>query len=62
VATASFAILLRAYRVRGPDRTPCERCPERTRAVCSGFAPIVRRERAVQRVARAWLTETSGHE
>ena len=54
VAAASLAIvvLLRVlYGRRGPDRTPCTTCPERELEPCSGYAPIVSRERAFQRVA-----------
>lgn len=40
------------YGRRGGDRSPCETCPERTLSPCSGFAPIVRREQAFQRVVR----------
>lgn len=44
------------YRRRGPDRSPCASCPERTQAEpCSGYAEIVRRERAFGRMAGAWL-------
>ncbi len=43
------------YGKRGADRTPCTTCPERTWTPCSGFAPIVRREAAFQRAARALL-------
>jgi hypothetical protein len=43
------------YRRRGPSRRPCAACPERGARVCSGFLPIVRRERAVQRVVRPLL-------
>ena len=40
------------YRQRGPNRRPCATCPERSRpAPCSGFMPIVRRERAFRRLA-----------
>jgi hypothetical protein len=39
------------YGRRGADRTPCKTCPERELAPCSGFAPIVSRERAFQRIA-----------
>jgi hypothetical protein len=46
-------VVVLLYRRRGPSRTPCESCPERTLpAPCSGFARIVRRERAFQRVAQ----------
>jgi hypothetical protein len=44
------------YRRRGPDRTPCASCPERSLTrPCRGIAPIVRRERAFRRVAGQWL-------
>lgn len=44
------------YRRRGPARSPCASCPERTRAEpCRGYAAIVRRERAFGRLAGAWL-------
>jgi hypothetical protein len=44
------------YRRRGPDRSPCAACPERTRAEpCRGYAAIVRRERAFGRMAGAWI-------
>ncbi len=50
-----------AYRRRGPDRAPCASCPERSQLqVCRGFAPIVRRERALQRIAQRWL-DAAGH-
>jgi hypothetical protein len=53
--TAAVAIWL-GYRRRGPDRSPCVRCPEGPpHAGCSGFAPIVRRERAFQRLASRLL-------
>ena len=59
-AIAALAIALAgglrlAYAKRGPDRTPCVTCPERALQPCSGFAPIVSRERAFQRVARKYL-------
>ncbi len=50
LATASMLVVL--YRRRGPDRTPCERCPERLGpAPCRGFAEIVQRERVFRRAA-----------
>ncbi len=52
---ACFAAAHVAYRRRGPERSACARCPERDLPVCSGFAPIVRRERALQRLASAWI-------
>jgi hypothetical protein len=48
-----LAGLVRAYRQRVPDRTPCASCAERELgAACSGIRPIVRRERAFRRVAQ----------
>jgi hypothetical protein len=44
------------YRLRGPDRTPCATCPERAGAKpCRGYAPIVHRERAFQKMASRML-------
>lgn len=43
------------YGKRGPDRTPCTTCPERELQPCSGFAPIVSRERAFQRSIRRMI-------
>jgi hypothetical protein len=51
------ALLVLQYRRRGPDRAPCSGCSERSLAVCSGYAPIVRRERAFQRRALVLLSE-----
>jgi hypothetical protein len=55
-ASAAIAVvggLRLLYGKRGADRTPCTTCPELVHlGACSGFAPIVRRERAFQRVAR----------
>ena len=49
---ASVALGIALYRQRKPSRLPCTTCPERTQnAVCSGFSPIVRRERAFRRMA-----------
>jgi hypothetical protein len=59
LAAAVFAgvfLFARSYRARQPDRRPCEICPERAGPVpCRGVAPIVRRERAVRRLAGRWL-------
>ncbi|HKU43355.1 MAG TPA: hypothetical protein VJR89_34575 [Polyangiales bacterium] len=53
---AALGVLARVYRTRGPDRTPCSSCPERTREVpCSGFRDIVRAERAFVRRSRQLL-------
>lgn len=61
LAIGTIAIGYAAYRRRGPDRSPCRACPERAQPqVCRGFAPIVRRERALQRIAQRWLT-AAGH-
>jgi len=44
------------YRRRGPDRRPCETCPELpARPACAGFLPIRRRERAFRRLASDWI-------
>jgi len=51
-----------AYRLRGPNRAACTRCPERLKTPCSGLMPIVRRERAFQRLSQRWIdAEQSGH-
>jgi len=45
-----------AYRKRGPNRDACSTCPEQSRAgACSGLAPLVRREKAFQRLSQRWL-------
>ena len=43
------------YRRRGVDRGRCETCNERLRSPCSGFASVVRRERAFRRRVDRWL-------
>ena len=49
------------YRLRGPDRTACTRCPERLNTVpCSGISGIVRRERAFQRLSQRWIDAEQG--
>ncbi len=53
---AMSAALLWAYRQRGPNRSPCLACPERRLSVCSGYAPIVRRERAFRRLSARWIS------
>jgi hypothetical protein len=61
LASSALALALtwlaaHAYRRRGPDRRPCDACPDRTRPTpCSGFAPIARREAAFARVAARLL-------
>jgi hypothetical protein len=53
---ALVALAMAGYRRRGPDRTPCTSCPERSGSrPCRGIAPIVRRERAFRRLAGQWL-------
>ncbi|MHB8417067.1 MAG: hypothetical protein ACYDCL_03260 [Myxococcales bacterium] len=45
-----------AYRRRGPNRSPCESCPEwRTVEICSGFRPLLRREAAFRRLSASWI-------
>ena len=51
LAATSAGGLRLLYGKRGADRTPCMTCPEREQQPCSGFAPIISRERAFQRVA-----------
>ena len=49
-------VLLVLYRRRGPDRSACPGCAERGGPkTCSGFKPIVLRERAVMRRAGALI-------
>ena len=55
VAGAVVGGLRVLYGRRGGDRSPCETCPERTMSPCSGFAAIVSREQAFQRVVRRWI-------
>jgi hypothetical protein len=56
VASASVLVLVTLYRRRGPNRTPCISCPERLGpTACSGFRPIVRREKAVMRMTGALI-------
>jgi len=56
-ALACLALSLVLYRRRGPDRSPCQGCPERTApVVCSGFRPMARREAAFSRAARRLMT------
>jgi hypothetical protein len=54
---AAMAGALALYRRSGPDRTPCDACPERLRPEpCRGIAPVVRRERAFRRLAGRWMS------
>lgn len=59
IIVAATLVLIGGLRIlygrRGGDRSPCETCPERTLSPCSGFARIVSREQAFQRVVRRWL-------
>ena len=54
LALGVVGVVVMLYRRRGPNRAPCVTCVERHAAVCSGLAPIVRRERAFQRLAARW--------
>ena len=58
-ALAAIAVLALfvVYKRRGNDRAPCATCPERALPLCSGFRPIVMRERAFQRVSLRLLRE-----
>ncbi|MEO7035684.1 MAG: hypothetical protein ABI548_17270 [Polyangiaceae bacterium] len=64
LAPRVFALVLGAfgggflwlYRRRGPNRSPCQTCPERSAPrVCSGLQPIVQRERAFRRLAQRYI-------
>lgn len=56
LALAAAALVVLAYRRRGPDRTPCATCPEASaRGACRGFREIRTRERAFARLAGRWL-------
>lgn len=61
-AAAVLAVLVTAwgivrYRRRGPDRAPCRGCPEGPPgARCSGYVLLVRRERALTRLAGRWIS------
>lgn len=49
------------YRRRGPDRAPCRSCPEGPPgARCSGYVLLVRRERAMARLAGRWIARGAG--
>ncbi len=54
-AAAAVVGLRVLYGRRGADRSPCSSCPERELSPCSGFAPIVLRERAFQRIAARYI-------
>ena len=59
-AAASAAAAWLRYRRRGPDRRPCQACPERTGpAVCSGYRAVARREAAFGRRAARLLSSAS---
>ncbi|HTR56256.1 MAG TPA: hypothetical protein VMJ10_36535 [Kofleriaceae bacterium] len=60
LAAIAVVVALRVlYGRRGPDRSPCTSCPERHLAPCSGYYPIVMRERAFQRVTARWLSDAT---
>lgn len=53
-SAAAFAVFFtcyRLYRRRGPNRSPCTICPERSDPSCSGMRPMIEAERAFQRAA-----------
>ena len=54
---STMGLLAIAYRRRGPHRSPCAACPERTLAPCRGMSEIVRAERAFQRLSGRWLQQ-----
>ncbi len=52
LAAGQLALILGVYRRHGPQRLPCQTCPERFEMNrCRGFKEILRRERAFQRLA-----------
>lgn len=55
VSLSMFAAATLLYRRRGVERSLCHSCPERRLSPCSGFAPLVRRERAFRRRVARWL-------
>jgi hypothetical protein len=57
VALLVLAVSGLLYRRRGVARGHCATCPEQSLRPCSGFVPIVRRERAFARVTARWLRE-----
>jgi hypothetical protein len=53
---AASVLAARAYRRRGPDRSACQDCSERTaQRACAGFRPHARREAAFARLAGRWI-------
>ena len=53
---AFAGVFLWSYRRRGPNRSPCQTCPERLGPrTCTGLQPIVRRERAFRRLAQRYI-------
>jgi hypothetical protein len=54
-SVAVFGVAWFAYRSRQPNRAPCASCPQRSLKICEGIAPIVKRERAVMRLAHAQI-------
>lgn len=55
VSLSMFITATLLYRRRGVERSLCHSCPERRLSPCSGFAPLVRRERAFRRRVARWL-------
>jgi hypothetical protein len=56
LGAAAVAWALLRYRRRGPDRAACAACPEGPPGPgCPGFAPVMKRERALSRLAGRWI-------
>ena len=55
VSLAIFTAATLLYHRRGVERSLCRSCPERRLSPCSGFVPLVRRERAFRRRVARWL-------
>jgi hypothetical protein len=55
LSLATIALGYSLYRRRGAEHSRCEPCHERDRRPCSGFAVIMRRERAFGRKAQSWI-------
>jgi hypothetical protein len=57
VTGALVALGLVAWRRRGPNRSPCDTCPQAPPGPrCDGLRPLARRERAFSRLAAHWIT------
>jgi hypothetical protein len=61
LGAAAVAWALLRYRRRGPDRGACGACPRGPPGPrCPGFAPMMRRERALSRLAGRWMDDETG--